>query len=191
APERTHAAASPPPGPAPPVGKNPRLAFRYWLKGTGSLRVQIYSLTNGYHRHLVLTDLPQGRWESGTVDMTVARRPDGTGGPLSENERIDDIQFYTDPTAELIIDDVVLYDAAVTGKKRPFPRHIHFTATFDTGRQGKEWPGTFEIVPDKGYFWKAARSVDDPDSGTPWIRLNLRGERPMGSKTQVFFRYRL
>ena len=49
------------PVPGPPMGKNPRLSFRYWLKGTDTLRVQIYSLTNGYHRHLVLTGLPQGR----------------------------------------------------------------------------------------------------------------------------------
>src|SRR6186997_219715 len=75
------------PVPGPPMGPNTRLSFRYWLKGTGSLRVQIYSLTNGYHRHLVLTGLPQERWEAATVDMTQCRRPDGTGGPLAEDER--------------------------------------------------------------------------------------------------------
>jgi inosine-uridine nucleoside N-ribohydrolase len=179
------------PVPGPPMGKNTRLSFRYKLKGTDTLRVQIYSLTNGYHRHLVLTGLPQGRWESAAVDMTVARRPDGTGGPLSENERIDDIQFYADPTAELLIDDIVLYDSATPGEKRPFPRHVHFAAGFDTGQQGKHWPGTFEIVADKGYFWRAARSVPNADTGAPWIRLNLRGERPLGEKTLLSFRYRL
>ena len=85
------------PVPGPPMGKNTRLSFRYWLKGTDTLRVQIYSLTNGYHRYLSLTGLPQGRWQSATVDMTQCRRPDGSGGPLSEDERIDDIQFYVDP----------------------------------------------------------------------------------------------
>ena len=73
------------------MGKNPRLSFRYFLKGTDTLRVQIYSLTNGYHRCLTLTGLPQEKWESGTVDMTAVRRPDGSGGPLSENERISTI----------------------------------------------------------------------------------------------------
>ena len=29
------------PVPGPPMGKNTRLSFRYWLKGTGTLRVQI------------------------------------------------------------------------------------------------------------------------------------------------------
>jgi len=179
------------PVPGPPMGKNPRLSFRYWLKGTDTLRVQIYSLSNGYHRYLSLTKLPQERWESATVDMTAVRRPDGSGGPLSENERIDDVQFYVDPRAELIIDDMVLYDEAVPGEKRPFPKNFHFTGVFDTGKQGKEWPGTFDIVDKAGYFWKAAKAVDNPDLGAPWIRLHLRGERPLGQTTQLFFRYRL
>src|SRR5262249_13535262 len=137
------------PVPGPPMGKNARLNFNVWLDGTGELRVQIYSLTNGYHRHLVLKDLPQKKWQNLTVDMTQARRPDGTGGPLSEGERIDDIQFYVEPTAELIIDDVFLYDAAVEGEKRPFPKKVHFTGWFDSGKQGREWPGTFDIALNK------------------------------------------
>jgi inosine-uridine nucleoside N-ribohydrolase len=179
------------PVPGPPMGKNPRLSFRYWLKGTDTVRVQISSWTNGYHRHLVLTGLPQGQWESGTVDMTVARRPDGTGGPLSENERIDDIQFYVEPTAEILIDDVVLFDAALPGEKRPFPKHIHYSALFDTGQQEKHWPGTYELVADQGYFWRAARAVDSKELGVPWIRLHMRGERPLGKATRLSFRYRL
>jgi inosine-uridine nucleoside N-ribohydrolase len=179
------------PVPGPPMGGNTRLAFRYKLQGTDRLRVQIYSLTNGYHRHLVLHDLPQGRWQEAAVDMTRARRPDGTGGPLSEGERIDDIQFYADPSAELLIDDVVLYDAAGAGERRPFPKRILFTAWFDSGKQGKEWPGDFEIVPNQGYFWHAARSVEDRATGTPWVRLHLRGERLLGEAARLSFRYRL
>ena len=180
------------PVPGPPMGKNTRLSFRYWLKGTSTLRVQIYSLTNGYHRYLsLLRELPQEKWETATVDMTAVRRPDGRGGPLSENERIDDVQFYIDPRAELIIDDIVLYDEAVPDEKRPFPKTFHFTGWFDTGKQGQEWPGTFEIIDKAGSVWKAARSVENPDSGTPWIRLSLRGERPLGETTQLGFRYRL
>lgn len=179
------------PVPGPAMGKQTRLSFRYWLKGTDTLRVQIYSLTNGYHRHLVVRDLPQERWQLATVDMTQARRPDGSGGPLSENERIDDIQFYIDPNAEVIIDDIVLYDAATAGESRPFPQRILYTGQFDTGKQGQEWPGNFEIVPDAGNFWRAARSIKNDDTGLPWIRLDLRGPRTLGSKTQLHFRYRL
>jgi purine nucleosidase len=179
------------PVPGPPMGKQPRLSFRYWLRGTDTLRVQIYSLSKGYHRCLTLTGLPQGQWRSATVDMTAVRRPDGTGGPLSENERIDDIQFYVDPRADLLIDDIVLYDAPVEGERRPFPSRLLYTGLFDTGKQGKEWPGTFEIVDKKGFFWKAARSVSQEPQGTPWIQLKLRGQRPAGLTTELFFRYHL
>jgi inosine-uridine nucleoside N-ribohydrolase len=178
------------PVPGPPMGKHPRLRFRYRLEGTDTLRVQIYSLTKGYHRYLSLKGLPQGRWETATVDMTQARRPDGSGGPLSENERIDDVQFYVDPRAEVLIDSFVLYDAAAPDEKRPFPKRILYTGVFDTGKQGKEWPGTFDIVMDRDFFWKAARSVAGPEKA-PWIRLSLRGERTLGKRTELFFRYRL
>jgi len=180
------------PVPGPPVGKNSRIAFRYWLKGSDRLRVQIYSLTKGYHRCLTLTNLPEGSWQTGTVDMTESRKPDGTGGPLSEDERIDDIQFYTAPGVELLIDDIVLYDAAPADEKRPFPRRIHFTGLFDTGTQGKEWPGTFEIVAKpKPLTWKAAKSVLNAKTEKPWIQLKLRGERPMGAATALSFAYQL
>ena len=180
------------PVPGPPVGPNTRLSFRCWLQGTGTLRVQIFSLTNNYHRHLTLTDLPQGRWAAATVDMTQALRPDGSGGPLSENERIDDIQFYVDPPAELIIDDIVLYDAALPDEQRPFPKRVIFTGWFDTGQQGKEWPGAFAIVAKpKPHTWKAAKSVPNPETGTPWVRMHLRGERPLGAATHLRFRYLL
>jgi hypothetical protein len=179
------------PVPGPPMGKNTRLSFRYWLKGTDTMRVQLYSLSNGYHRYLSINKLPQEKWESATVDMTAMRRPDGSGGPLSEGERIDDIQFYVDPKAELLIDDIVLYDAAAEGEKRPFPKNFHYTGLFDSGKQGKEWPGTFDIAQKKGYFWNAAKSVDNPELGGPSIKLYLRGERPLGEATQLFFRYQL
>lgn len=73
------------PVPGPPMGPKTRLSFRYWLKGTDRMRVQLYSLSKGYHRYLSLKGLPQEKWQSGTVDMTAMRRPDGSGGPLAEN----------------------------------------------------------------------------------------------------------
>jgi hypothetical protein len=177
------------PVPGPPMGQNTRLSFRYWLKGTDTLRIQIYTLTNGYHRHLVVKGLVQGAWQHAAVDMTKARRPDGTGGALSEHERIDDIQFYADPDAEIVIDDIVLYDAAPKDEKRPFPKRIMFTGVFDTGKQGEQWPGQFEIVADAGNFWKAARSVENAKTGTPWLSVGLRGQRALGERTQLSFRY--
>lgn len=180
------------PVPGPPMGPNTRLSFRYWLKGTGTLRVQIYSLSNNYHRHLTLTNLTQGIWQSATVDMTHARRPDGTGGPLAGDERIDDVQFYVTPDVELFIDEIVLYEAAPAGETRSFPKRIIFTGWFDTGQQGKEWPGDFEIVKhDPPLTWKGAKSVGNPQTNTPWIRVQLRGLRPLSEWNRLRFRHRL
>jgi hypothetical protein len=178
------------PVPGPPMGKKTRLAFRYKLVGTDHLRVQLYSLTNGYHRYLSVKGLPENEWRSGAVDMTEMRRPDGTGGPLSENERIDDIQFYVDPRAQVLIDDVVLYDAAVPGEKRPFPKRILYTAWFDTGKHGKEWLGDFAIVNhDAPRTGKAARSVARGGTTEEWIRLDLKGPRRLGETVDVGFKH--
>jgi purine nucleosidase len=178
------------PVPGPPMGPKTRLSFRYKLTGTDVLRVQLYSLTNGYHRYLSLHNVEQGKWLSGCVDMTDMRKPDGTGGPLAENERIDDIQFYVPASAELLIDDVVLYEAAVEGEKRPFPARTIFTAWFDTGKQGKEWPGEFEIVGHEApRTWKAAHSIADAE-GKPILRVDLRGDRPLDAATELTFLYR-
>lgn len=180
------------PVPGPPMGKNTRLSFRYKIMGTDKMKVALYSLTNGYHRYLGLEGLEQNKWLHGTVDMTQMRRPDGSGGPLSENERIDDIQFYIDPRAELLIDDVILYDAAVEGEKRPFPECILFTGWFDTGKQGKEWPGEFEVIAhEKPNTWKYAKSMPLKEIGRQGIYTDIRGERPFDSDCELTFRYRL
>lgn len=179
------------PVPGPPMGKNTRLAFRYKLIGTDHLRIQLYSLTNGYHRYLSVKGLPQNEWQSGCVDMTEMRRPDGTGGPLAENERIDDIQFYVDPRAEVIIDDVILYDAAAEGEKRPFPKRVLYTAWFDTGKKGNEWRGDFEhVAHEKPRMWKAAKSVAR-EKDTPWIRLDMKGPRRLDAVAEVSFQHLL
>lgn len=182
------------PVPGPPMGPNTRLSFKYKLHGTSTLRVQLYSLSNGHHRYLSVTGLLQDKWEEGTVDMTQMRRPDRSGGPLSADERIDDIQFYIDPRAELLIDEVVLYDAAAEDEKRTFPKRILFTGWFDTGKQGQEWPGSFEIAShDKPRTWKYAKSVPSEAADKPGseIRLGLRGERPLGNECELKFLYHL
>lgn len=165
------------PVPGPPMGPNTRLKFRYKLSGTDTIRVQLYSLTNGYHRYLSITGLEQNQWLDGCVDLTQMRRPDGTGGPLAEGERIDDIQFYVDPRATVLIDDIVLYEAAPENETRPFPQRIIFTAWFDSGKQGQEWPGTFDIVdhakPRQGKFAQSVKA----ENGKTALNLSLRGAR--------------
>jgi hypothetical protein len=182
------------PVPGPPMAGNTHLSFRCWLKGTGTLRCQIYSLSKGYHRNLVLKGLPQHRWEAVTVDMTQARRPDRSGGPLAKDERIDDIQFYVNPGEEVIVDDIVLFEPATGGGKRPFPRRIIFTGWFDTGKQGAghEWPGNFKIVlHEKPKTWDAAQSVLNPNSGQQWIRVHMRGMRPLSRLNRLKFIFKI
>ncbi|HEY0552595.1 MAG TPA: hypothetical protein VGF13_23550 [Verrucomicrobiae bacterium] len=179
------------PVPGPPMGANTRLSFRYWLEGTDTLRVQIHSLSKGYHRFLTLTNLPQGSWQSAAVDLTQARRRDRSGGALAEDERIDDLQFYIAPEAELIIDDIVLYDAAPADEKQLFPQRIAFTGGFDTGKQGVEWPGDFAIVNhEPPLTGKAASWVLNAKTNEAWIRLPL-GERPLSAVNRLRFRYRV
>jgi hypothetical protein len=179
------------PVPGPPMGARTRLSFRYWLSGSDKICAQIYSLSNNYHRRLELTGLDQGEWRSADIDLTQARRPDGSGGPLATDERIDDIQFYIDPAAELLIDDIVLYDASSEGAAA-LPRRVIFTGWFDTGVQGKEWPGDFEIVAhEKPLTWDAVRSVPNGSTGQPWLRIDMRGERALGLRNQFQLRYRL
>jgi hypothetical protein len=81
----------------------------------------------------------------------------------------------------------VLYDAGAADESEPFPTRIVFTGWFDTGKQGQEWPGEFEIVAhQKPLKWKAARSVQDR------LVVSLRGSRPVSDRgVQLRFRYRL
>jgi hypothetical protein len=177
------------PVPGPPMGANTRLRFKYKLTGTNTIRVQLYSLTNGYHRYLSVSGLEQGKWLDGCVDMTQMRRPDGTGGALARDERIDDIQFYVDPRAELLIDNVVLYEAAAEGETRPFPKRVLFTGIFDTGQHGRHWPGELEIVNhEKPRTWKAAKSV--VQDGKARLVMGLRGSRALDEQTELTFRYK-
>ena len=180
------------PVPGPPMGPRTRLNFRYKLRGTDTIRVQLYSLSRGYHRYLSIPSLRQGQWSEAAVDMTQMRRPDGSGGTLAENERIDDIQFYVDPRADLLIDAIVLYEAADEAETSPFPRRLLFTGWFDTGKQGKEWPGDFEIVPHTPpRTWKVARAVHDDEQGGVRLRVHLRGRRRLASLVRLRFHYHL
>jgi hypothetical protein len=135
--------------PGPPMGGHTELRFKYWLKGRPAARPALQPVER----------LPPPSDPERTASRLLAAgqsrpdrdaRPDGSGGPLSEGERIDDIQFYADASAELIVDDLVLYEPLTVSlaPETPisFPKHILFAAGFDTGRQGKEWPGEFEIA---------------------------------------------
>ena len=99
-----------------PVGAHTRLRFRYHLTGASAMTVQIFDATDNDNRHVRLTGLKQNAWTSQYVDFTNdARRNDGTNTPFAAGHKVDDLFFFVDPQndaeVELLIDEVVLYDA--------------------------------------------------------------------------------
>jgi len=99
-----------------PVGETTRLRFRAHATDLTSLIVQIFDLTAMDNRHVVLRDLKQGEWTTAQVDFTRdARRNDGSDGPFTAGNKVDDLFFFLEPIpgkeADLVIDEVVLYDA--------------------------------------------------------------------------------
>jgi hypothetical protein len=97
------------------VGAETRLRFRYFLKGTSSFQVQIFDLTDGDNRHIILKDIEEGRWRFAELDFTRdGIKNDGDQTLFRAGNLVDDIFFFpldAGEDAELLIDDVVLYDA--------------------------------------------------------------------------------
>ena len=180
------------PVPGPPMGKNPRLSFRYWLKGTDTLRVQIYSLTNGYHRYLSLTGLPQEKWQAGTVDMTA-------GAPARRQRRpaVRERAHRRHPVLRRSAGRAAHRRHRPVRRRRCRERSGRFRSASSSpagstpASRARSGRARSRSCRKKGYFWKAAKSVENPKLDAPWIRLHLRGERPLGETTQLFFRYRL
>lgn len=65
--------------------------------------------------HLIdLKGLKKGQWAEATLDFTAdSRRGDGSRGKPRPGDRVDEIQFILPRDAELLIDDVLLYEPAV------------------------------------------------------------------------------
>ncbi len=99
-----------------PVGAHTKLRFRYHLTGTSGMTVQIFDLTDRDNRHIRLSGLKGGSWNTVHLDFSSdARRNDGRTTPFAAGHIVDDIFFFVAPEAgadvELLIDEVVLYDA--------------------------------------------------------------------------------
>jgi hypothetical protein len=116
------------PVPGPRMGKVNKLYLRYRLSGSTDATFQHFSLssndnidlTDMDNRHIRLSGLKEGVWRTCYLDFTKnARRNDGTSTPFAAGHRVDDIFFFvkadggTQP--ELLIDEVVLYDAGKQG----------------------------------------------------------------------------
>ncbi|MBN2289432.1 MAG: hypothetical protein JXQ83_08885 [Candidatus Glassbacteria bacterium] len=98
------------------VGRTTRLSFRYRLDGASSFQVQIFDLTDRDNRHIALENVDQGAWQQADLDFTgQGIKNDGNQTPFLAGNLVDDIFFFplqAGEEAELLIDDVVLYDAA-------------------------------------------------------------------------------
>ena len=102
--------------PPPPVGSRTKLRFRYHLTGASKMTVQMFDLTDQDNRHIHLSGLMEGRWTTIYLDFTRdAKRNDGSATPFAAGHKVDDIFFFVQPAgdrnAELLIDEVVLFDA--------------------------------------------------------------------------------
>ncbi|MEA2063385.1 MAG: hypothetical protein U9P14_06795 [Gemmatimonadota bacterium] len=101
---------------APPqhVGERTRLNFRYFLKGASLFQVMIFDLTDRDNRHIVLKEVEQGAWQRADLDFTAdGIKNNGHQTPFNTGNLVDDIFFLftSEEEAQLIIDDLVLYDA--------------------------------------------------------------------------------
>lgn len=89
--------------------------FRYLVRGISRLQVMLFDLTAMDNRHIVMETPVQGRWLEADLDFSRdSRRNDGTADIFAPGHRVDDIFFFSleaEPGCELLIDDVVLYDA--------------------------------------------------------------------------------
>ena len=100
-----------------PVGEHTKLRFRYFLRNSTSFTAQLFDLTAMDNRHIRLSGLKADEWSTLHLYFTRdSRRNDGSDGCLEAGHKVDDLFFFLDPEAgpraELIVDEVVLYDAA-------------------------------------------------------------------------------
>jgi formylglycine-generating enzyme required for sulfatase activity len=100
-----------------PVGERTKLRFRYHQTGVGRLTVQVFDATDQDNRHVHLADLAEGQWTTQYVDFTAdGRRNDGSDTPFAAGHLVDDLFFFVEPAgpaeAQLLVDEVVLFDAA-------------------------------------------------------------------------------
>ena len=98
------------------VGTSTRLRFRYYVRGAARVQAMIFDLTDRDNRHIVLANPVQGAWQQATLDFTAdGKKNNGDQTPFEPGSLVDDIFFMAWPVnggqVELLIDDLVLYDA--------------------------------------------------------------------------------
>lgn len=76
------------------------------------MTVQVFDTTDRDNRRIDLPDPERGAWTTRYLDFTRdARRNDGSDTPFSAGHGVDDLFFFVEGDADLLVDEVVLYDA--------------------------------------------------------------------------------
>lgn len=86
-----------------PLGEATQLFFRYQLSGADSLRVALVNRTQKETCPVELKGLTKEKWAEATVDFTA-------DGKLKKGQKVDEIHFLLPKGAELLIDDLLLYE---------------------------------------------------------------------------------
>jgi len=87
------------------VGDTTHLFFRYRLSGADSMRVGLVNCTAKATQVADIKGLAMDKWAEANVNFT-----DANSGPPKRGDRVDEVQFLLPAGAELIIDDVLLYE---------------------------------------------------------------------------------
>jgi hypothetical protein len=87
------------------LGDATQLCFRYQLKGADALRVLLLNSSTKQSHLVARKGLKQDAWSDATVDFT-------TSGPSKpkKGEKVDEIHLLLPKGAELLLDDVMLYE---------------------------------------------------------------------------------
>jgi hypothetical protein len=126
------------PVPGPRMGEENFLYLRYHLRGGSEATFQHFSLSTNDNNHIRVEGLTEGKWSEVTLSFSRdARRNDGTPGvPFAKGKRMDDFKVFVGKPgdgkphdlviddifffphgerADLLLDEVVLFDAAPPG----------------------------------------------------------------------------
>src|SRR5207248_2706279 len=87
-----------------PMGETTQLRFRYRLTGADSMSVVLMNRTAKDSHRVELKSLDNSKWAETTIDFSRDKN-----GPR-KGERVDEVRFLRPRGAELLIDDVLLYE---------------------------------------------------------------------------------
>ena len=83
------------------LGEQTHLRFRYHVTGADAIQVALVNRKKKERHILDLNEMRKGAWTETTLDFTKQTRA---------GERVDEIQFLLPKGAELLVDDLLLYE---------------------------------------------------------------------------------